>query len=77
MNRIQLQYVHNAKPNDTYEFENGEWLDWIGELLCCVLLVYWCIGVLVCWLGNKRKNKRTKNKNASVMVQYGGRHDVT
>ena len=49
MNRIQLQYVHNAKPIDTYEFENGEWLDWIG-LVSFFVAYYWCIGVLVCWL---------------------------
>lgn len=71
MNRIQLQYVHNAKPIDTYEFENGEWLDWIGELLCCVLLVYWCIGVLALKQTKEQKNKEQKRQC------HGGRHDMT
>ena len=55
--------LYNAKPKDTYEFENGKWKmenGWIGELLCCVLLVLvcWCVGVLVCWLGNKHFDKQ-------------------
>ena len=54
--------------------ENGKWKmenGWIGELLCCVLLVYWCIGVLALKQTKEQKNKEQKRQC------HGGRHDMT
>jgi hypothetical protein len=64
--------LYNAKPKDTYEFENGKWKmenGWIGELLCCVLLVLvcWCVGLETNILTNKTTIPQSRSNPPSII----------